>query len=138
MSTWQMKCIVGTLESYMTNKIYIFLIWINIRNRLFHMQQIQNSYLLCSMSSHQQTRNYFIQIRSVATKTNPATHMTNPVQLQPRSDLHAITALVGLDLIVLVRCSLRQIWTDERNQRIGEKKTKWSEGFLWFGLKIEG
>ena len=138
MSTWQMKCIVGTLESYMTNKIYIFLIWINIRNRLFHMQQIQNSYLLCSVSSHQQTRIFFIQIRFVATKTNPATHMASPIQLQPRSDLRAITALVGLDLIVLVRCSLRQIWTDERNQRIGEKKKKWSEGFLWFGLKIEG
>ena len=138
MSTWQLKCIVGTLESYMTNKIYIFLIWINIRNRLFHMQQIQNSYLLSSVSSHQQTRIFFIQIRFVATKTNAATHMASPVQLQPRSDLLAITALVGLDLIVLVRCSLRQIWTDERNQRIGEKKTKWSEGFLWFGLKIEG
>ena len=134
---WQMKCIVGALESYMTNKIF-FLIWINIRNRLFRMQQIQNSYLLSSVSSHQQTRIFFIQIRFVATKTNAATHMASPVQLQPRSDLLAITALVGLDLIVLVRCSLRQIWTDERNQRIGEKKTKWSEGFLWFGLKIEG
>ena len=47
------------------------------------MHQNQNSCLLCSMSSHQQTRNFFIQIRSVATKTNPATHMANPVQLQP-------------------------------------------------------
>ena len=88
------------------------------------MHQNQNSYLLCSMSSHQQTRNFFIQIRSVATKTNLATHMANPVQLQPRSGLHAITALVGLDLIVVVWCSLRQICTDERNQRIGEKKIK--------------
>ena len=76
------------------------------------------------MSSHQQTRNFFIQIRFVATKTNPATHMANPVQLQPRSGLHAITTLVDLDLIVVVRCSLRQICIDERNQRIGEKKIK--------------
>ena len=88
------------------------------------MQQIQKSYLLCSMSSHQQTGNFFIQIRSVATKTSSATHMTNPVQLQPRSGLHAITTLVDLDLIVVVRCSLRQICIDERNQRIGEKKIK--------------
>ena len=133
MSTWQMKCIVGTLESYMTNKIFFFFkIWINIRNRLFHMHQNQNSYLLCSMSSYQQTRNFFIQIRSITTKTNPATHMTNPVQLQPRSVLHAITALVGLDLIVVVRCSLRQICTDERNQKIEEKKRKkWGIFVVW-------
>ena len=97
------------------------------------MHQNQNSYLLCSMSSHQQTRNFFIQIRSVATKTIPATHMANPVQLQHRSDLHAITALVGLDLIVVVRCSLRQICTNERNQRIGEKKKKmkWRIFVVW-------
>ena len=76
------------------------------------------------MSSHQQTRNFFIQIRSVATKTKPATHMANPVQLQPRSSFHAITTLMGLDLIVVVWCLLRQICTDERNQRIGEKKKK--------------
>ena len=88
------------------------------------MHQNQNSYLLYLMSSHQRTQNFFIQIRSVATKTNPATHMANPVQLQPRSHFHAITALVGLDLIVVVRCLLRQICTDERNQRIGEKKKK--------------
>ena len=81
------------------------------------MHQNQNSYLLCSMSSHQQTRNFYIQIRSVATKTNPTTYMANLVQLQPRSNFHAITALVGLDLIVVVQCLLGQICTDERNQR---------------------
>ena len=103
------------------------------------MHQNQNSYLLCSMSSHQQTRNFFIQIRSIAIKTNPATHMANPVQLQPRPGLHAITAFVGLDLIVVVWCSLHhEICTDERNQKIEEKKKERSEGFLWFGLKIEG
>ena len=88
------------------------------------MHQNQNSYLLCLMSSHQRTQNFFIQIRSVATKTNPATHMANPVQLQPKSHFHAITALVALDLIVVVQCLLRQICTNERNQRIGEKKKK--------------
>ena len=88
------------------------------------MHQNQNSYLLCLMSSHQQTRNFFIQIRSITTKTNPSTHMANPVQLQPRSSFHAITALVGLDLIVVVQCLLGQLCTDERNQRIGEKKKK--------------
>ena len=98
------------------------------------MHQNQNSYLLYLMSSHQRTQNFFIQIRSVATKTNPATHMANPVQLQPRSHFHAITALVALDLIVVVRCLLRQICTDERNQRIGEKKKKKNEVRDFCGL----
>ena len=33
MSTWQMKCTIGTLESYMANKInfFFFLILINIK-----------------------------------------------------------------------------------------------------------
>ena len=58
--------------------------------------------------------------------------MANLVQSQPRSGLHAITELVGLDLIVVVQCSLRQICTNERNQRIGQKKKKKkrNEGFL--------
>jgi len=90
------------------------------------MHQNQNSCLLCSMSSHQQTQNFFIQIRSVAIKTNLATHMANLVQLQPRPGLHAIKAFVGLDLIVVVWCLLRrEICTYERNQknrRKGKKK----------------
>ena len=53
--------------------------------------------------------------------------MANLVQSQPRSGLHAIIELVGLDLIVVVRCSLRQICTNERNQRIGQKKKKKKE-----------